>query len=160
MTKQEPKPQTVEPMEVEGIPEDDVQLMDTEEYTPDMFAGKISLIAGDPNDLTAATYQFTDEDHTLGNALRWVIAKDPKVEYVGYSIPHPSEPKMNFRIQTIGKDTREALDDGLTNLIDMCEHVSKAFQTEFKRGDFKVLPNERDEVNKKVAEMLAAKKKI
>ena len=27
----------------------------------------------------------------------------PDVELAGYSIPHPSEPKMNMRIQTDGK---------------------------------------------------------
>lgn len=62
------------------------------------------------------------EDHTLGNALRYVIMKkyvqhfgsvklrastltlqSPDVEFCGYSIPHPSDPKMNIRIQTYGK---------------------------------------------------------
>ena len=27
----------------------------------------------------------------------------PDVEFCGYSIPHPSETKMNLRIQTYGK---------------------------------------------------------
>jgi len=64
--------------------------------------------------LTAVTFQITDEDHTLGNALRYVITKkygelkyilicSPDVEFCGYSIPHPSEPKLNMRIQTYGR---------------------------------------------------------
>jgi DNA-directed RNA polymerase I and III subunit RPAC2 len=28
----------------------------------------------------------------------------PDVEFCGYSIPHPSEAKMNLRIQTYGKN--------------------------------------------------------
>ena len=99
---------------------------------------------------TAASFQFEDEDHTLGNTLRFMIMKkyavssspcdindssyipflpfvrlwastmeicrslkpkdrrliavanSPEVEFCGYSIPHPSEPKMNVRIQTYG----------------------------------------------------------
>ena len=68
---------------------------------------------------TAASFQFDGEDHTLGNALRYIIHKkcvivfctheekltnaSPDVEFCGYSIPHPSEAKMNLRIQTYGR---------------------------------------------------------
>jgi DNA-directed RNA polymerase I and III subunit RPAC2 len=72
---------------------------------------------------TAASFQIDGEDHTLGNALRYIIHKkyvlnqrdfcfmntvaniiySPDVEFCGYSIPHPSEAKMNLRIQTYGK---------------------------------------------------------
>lgn len=68
---------------------------------------------------TAASFEFEEEDHTLGNALRYMIMKkyidppqnnafaakcpcSPEVELCGYSIPHPSEAKMNLRIQTYG----------------------------------------------------------
>ena len=51
---------------------------------------------------TAASFAFEKEDHTLGNALRYLISKNPDVEFVGYSIPHPSEAFMNLRIQTWG----------------------------------------------------------
>lgn len=75
-------------------------------------------LPGHSEDLTAVTFQILDEDHTLGNALRYIIMKkyfppspidrwdfnfnSPGVEFCGYSIPHPSEPKMNLRIQTYG----------------------------------------------------------
>lgn len=32
------------------------------------------------------------------------IKRSPDVEFCGYSIPHPSEAKMNLRIQTWGRD--------------------------------------------------------
>lgn len=72
---------------------------------------------------TAASFEFIEEDHTLGNALRHIIMKkydhavpwlhadsnfvvaSPQVEFCGYSIPHPAEKKMNLRIQTYGKST-------------------------------------------------------
>lgn len=43
-----------------------------------------------------------DEDHTLGNALRHVLMQNAEVDFCGYSVPHPSEPKMNLRLQTTG----------------------------------------------------------
>ncbi|CAM9654106.1 unnamed protein product, partial [Phaeothamnion confervicola] len=48
----------------------------------------------------SATFIFGDEDHTLGNALRHVLMQRKETEFCGYSVPHPSEPKMNLRLQT------------------------------------------------------------
>ncbi|EEA18941.1 DNA-directed RNA polymerase I and III 14 KDA polypeptide [Talaromyces marneffei ATCC 18224] len=61
---------------------------------------RITILSGATD--TAASFQFKEEGHTLGNALRYVIMKNPKVEFCGYTIPHPSEAKMNLRIQTYG----------------------------------------------------------
>jgi DNA-directed RNA polymerases I and III subunit RPAC2 len=60
-------------------------------------------IQQEENDKHCATYVFNNEDHTLGNLLRTVLSGHPEVEFVGYSIPHPSEPKMNVRLQTLNK---------------------------------------------------------
>ncbi|KAI9746501.1 MAG: RNA polymerase subunit AC19 [Claussenomyces sp. TS43310] len=77
---------------------------------------------------TAASFEFTGEDHTLGNALRYIIMKNPDVEFCGYSIPHPSEPKMNIRIQTYENTTAvDALDKGLDDLMDLCDVVADKF---------------------------------
>lgn len=57
------------------------------------------------NDPRCATYVFNNEDHTLGNMLRVVLSGHSDVEFVGYSIPHPSESVMNLRLQTLTKDT-------------------------------------------------------
>ncbi|KAF3388071.1 DNA-directed RNA polymerases I and III subunit RPAC2 [Talaromyces pinophilus] len=97
---------------------------------------------------TAASFQFKEEGHTLGNALRYVIMKkysillpyaipmmkmmltsqSPKVEFCGYTIPHPSEAKMNIRIQTYNGTTPiEALEKGLNDLMDLCDVVSDKF---------------------------------
>lgn len=46
-----------------------------------------------------ATFIIKNEDHTLGNLLRYVITRYPDVEFCGYSMPHPSEAKMHLRIQ-------------------------------------------------------------
>jgi len=75
----------------------------------------------------AASFQFKEEDHTLGNALRYIIMKNPDVEFCGYSIPHPSEELMNIRIQTYQGTAVEALLKGLDDLIDLCDIVSEKF---------------------------------
>ncbi|KIW96844.1 uncharacterized protein Z519_02235 [Cladophialophora bantiana CBS 173.52] len=78
----------------------------------------------------AASFQVEREDHTLGNALRYFVNKNPDVEFCGYTIPHPSETKMNIRIQT-WEDTEttavDALRKGLLDMIDACEVISKKF---------------------------------
>ncbi|MCJ1412616.1 RNA polymerase subunit AC19 [Ptychographa xylographoides] len=77
---------------------------------------------------TAASFEFEGEDHTLGNALRYMIMKNPDVEFCGYSIPHPSEAKMNVRIQTYeGTTVYDALEKGFDDLADLCDVVTEKF---------------------------------
>ncbi|KAL2898820.1 DNA-directed RNA polymerases I and III subunit RPAC2 [Bienertia sinuspersici] len=76
---------------------------------------------------SASTFSITEEDHTLANSLRLVLNKDPRVSFCGYSIPHPSEPLVNIRVQTTGDPAGEVLKDGCQNLISICEHVRKNF---------------------------------
>ncbi|THY30963.1 hypothetical protein D6D01_03049 [Aureobasidium pullulans] len=77
---------------------------------------------------TAASFEFTKEDHTLGNALRYIIMKNPDVEFCGYSIPHPSEAKMNLRIQTWDEvNVYDVLEKGLNDLMDLCDVVVDKF---------------------------------
>ncbi|KAF8538212.1 DNA-directed RNA polymerase [Trichophaea hybrida] len=79
-----------------------------------------------------ASFQIEDEDHTLGNALRYMIMKNPMVELCGYSIPHPSENHMNMRIQIYPEFEDEcrpvdALMKGLDDLNGLCEVVHEKF---------------------------------
>jgi len=84
---------------------------------------------------TAASFEFKNEDHTLGNALRFIIMKNPDVEFCGYSIPHPSEAVMNIRIQTYENTTAiQALEKGFDDLIDLCDIVDDKFKR--ARQDF------------------------
>ncbi|KUI64992.1 DNA-directed RNA polymerases I and III subunit RPAC2 [Cytospora mali] len=77
---------------------------------------------------TAASFEFRDEGHTLGNALRYIIMKNPEVEFCAYAIPHPSEAKMNMRIQTYdGTTAIDALKKGLKDLQDLCDVVAEKF---------------------------------
>ncbi|KAF2219752.1 DNA-directed RNA polymerase [Elsinoe ampelina] len=77
---------------------------------------------------TAASFEFEKEDHTLGNALRYIIMKNPNVEFCGYSIPHPSEERMNLRIQTWDDvSVYDVLEQGLQDLADLCDVVIEKF---------------------------------
>jgi len=59
----------------------------------------------DGGDETCATVIFEHEDHTLGNLLRYMLMRDPRVEFCGYSVPHPSENFVHVRIQTLKSTT-------------------------------------------------------
>ncbi|PNY24792.1 DNA-directed RNA polymerases I and III subunit RPAC2 [Tolypocladium capitatum] len=67
-----------------------------------------------------------------------LIDRSPDVEFCAYAIPHPSEPKMNIRIQTYeehrGPLTRktegtavDALKKGLVDLQEVCDVVAYEF---------------------------------
>ena len=51
-----------------------------------------------------------------------------QVEYCGYSVPHPSEEKINLRIQTSSKPAVEVLKTGLVNLQKVSLHALDTFQ--------------------------------
>ena len=80
------------------------------------------------------SFIIRDEDHTLGNSLRYVIMKNPAVDFCGYTIPHPSESKINFRIQSkVNADGTAvpAIDifrKGLEDLKQMCSIVLEKYQ--------------------------------
>lgn len=55
--------------------------------------GKITLLPGHDAALTAVTFCIRDEDHTLGNALRYMLMKeyvDPGPEDYTHCVPRPA----------------------------------------------------------------------
>ncbi|KAF5866212.1 RNA polymerase subunit AC19 [Aspergillus alliaceus] len=97
-----------------------------QEDAPEMEEKRILVLPGATE--TAASFQFEGEGHTLGNALRYAIMKNPQVEFCGYTIPHPSETKMNLRIQTYDTTNAvEALEKGLNTVMDLCDVVTDKF---------------------------------
>ena len=78
----------------------------------------------------AATFCIGNEDHTLANALRHVLMNSADtVEFAGYSVPHPSEPVVQIRVQTIRQEhearklAAEALSEACHTLEAQCQHV-------------------------------------
>ncbi|TYG52747.1 hypothetical protein ES288_D09G053600v1, partial [Gossypium darwinii] len=88
---------------------------------------KETMEHGSFTDNSAATFSLTDEDHTIANAVRFTLNQDPRVTFCGYSIPHPSEARVNIRVQTTGDLAREVLKDACQNLMLMCRHVRCTF---------------------------------
>ncbi|XP_034638322.1 DNA-directed RNA polymerases I and III subunit RPAC2-like isoform X1 [Trachemys scripta elegans] len=91
-------------------------------------------VQADGTDGNCVTFVLHDEDHTFGNSLRYMIMKNSEVEFCGYSITHPSESKINFRIQTRegGILAIEPFRRGLTELVDVCQHVLSKFEASVK----------------------------
>uniref|UniRef100_A0A5B7CBM9 DNA-directed RNA polymerases I and III subunit RPAC2 n=1 Tax=Davidia involucrata TaxID=16924 RepID=A0A5B7CBM9_DAVIN len=82
---------------------------------------------GSSQDQSASTFSLTDEDHTLANSLRFTLNQDPRVTFCGYSIPHPSDARVNIRVQTTGDPASEVLKDSCQDLMLMCQHVRSTF---------------------------------
>ncbi|XP_074560835.1 uncharacterized protein LOC141817039 [Curcuma longa] len=83
---------------------------------------------GSLSDLSSSTFSLLDEDHTLANSIRFTLNQDPRVVFCGYSIPHPSDNKVNIRVQTTGDPAKDVLKDALENLTQMCQHVRSTFR--------------------------------
>lgn len=89
---------------------------------------KVELHAAQSN---GATFVIRNEDHTLGNVLTYVLSK--KGHDTGYSVPHPSEAKINLRVQSSGMSPTEALHEALKETIDICTHVMSTFESAFNQ---------------------------
>ncbi|KAH9478378.1 DNA-directed RNA polymerases I and III subunit RPAC2 [Psilocybe cubensis] len=97
---------------------------------------KIKLLKSSA-DLSAATYQIHDESHTIGNSLRWMLMKNPKVEFCGYSVPHPSENVINVRIQMYDNASSiDALISALEELDKVCEAVEDGYLASLREDKF------------------------
>ncbi|KAF6812178.1 DNA-directed RNA polymerase i and iii 14 kda polypeptide [Colletotrichum sojae] len=111
--------------EEENAEEEEEQAPPPEEDDEEEEPQRVKILPGSTD--TAASFEFIDEGHTLGNALRFIIMKNPDVEFCAYSIPHPSEPKMNIRIQTWDGTAVAALQKGLKDLQALSDVVAEEF---------------------------------
>ncbi|CAH0668851.1 unnamed protein product [Spodoptera exigua] len=94
---------------------------------------KVTELQGDEDSgPTCRTYVFQNESHTLGNALKCIINRYEDVDFCGYTVPHPAENKMHFRIQAKETPALEILKRGLTDLEKVCEHTIDLFEKEVK----------------------------
>lgn len=74
--------------------------------------------------LSSRTFCLGDEDHTLGNTLRHVLINDKEVQFAGYSVPHPSEPVVQIRVQASPeKDAVDRLQTACHTLSEQCQIV-------------------------------------
>jgi DNA-directed RNA polymerase I and III subunit RPAC2 len=93
----------------------------------------MSRLGDDFDSEYSRTFVLNHEDHTLANSLRYMIMKNPNVLFCGYTQPHPSEFKINFKIQTNKQQTAlEVLEKGLIDLSQVCSHVTDVFENSLK----------------------------
>jgi DNA-directed RNA polymerase I and III subunit RPAC2 len=60
-------------------------------------------------------FTFYNEDHTLGNILKYTINSNPFVDYVGYNVPYPTENIMHLKICSSNNEQSNHLMLGLKN---------------------------------------------
>eukprot|EP01038_Epipyxis_sp_PR26KG_P010994 gene10994-14768_t len=78
----------------------------------------------------SSTFIFGNEDHTLGNVLRYILVNRPETEFCGYSVPHPYEPKMNVRLQCheeTASPSLEVLKNGFRDLEEIANIMDDKF---------------------------------
>lgn len=69
------------------------------------------------------------EDHTFGNTIRYILATQHSTDFVGYSIPHPSEHVIHLRLQTKPTSTvRAAMSGACTVLEELCDVMMERFE--------------------------------
>lgn len=52
------------------------------------------------------------------------------MQFCGYTVPHPAESKMHFRIQMNKGHAIDALKRGLEDLVKICDHTLEKFDEE------------------------------
>ncbi|XP_006832104.1 PREDICTED: DNA-directed RNA polymerases I and III subunit RPAC2 [Chrysochloris asiatica] len=93
----------------------------------------LGMVQAAGTDRHCVTFVLHEEDHTLGNALRYMIMKNPDVEFCGYTTTHPLENKINLRIQTRGGLAAvEPFQRGLNELMNVCQHALDKFEASIK----------------------------
>ena len=111
--------------------------MDGKEKIEIVDQDKLKIINDKEDGDYNCTYSFLNEDHTLGNILRYILMKDPNTSFCGYSIPHPSEDLMNLRLQTRNEDTNKIMGRAMDRVIEISDILSKKFQKALNDFDSK-----------------------
>ena len=113
----------------------DADMVNTQQVNEDhqvQNQSKLSVKRVPEDDIKNATYQFIDEDHTLGNLLRNQIVKNKHVEFCAYSVPHPSEQICNVRVQLTETDndvdTNKVVLGSLKRISKMCDTLTEKFE--------------------------------
>ena len=104
------------------------------EFIEGDLAPKVQKFGSD--DDCNATFRIKGEDHTLGNALRWIISTSNrnKVELSAYTIPHPHSDAMNLRIQTKNNyEATQILIDSSKQLQNLCDYVDTVYRESIQK---------------------------
>eukprot|EP01017_Pseudomicrothorax_dubius_P023311 TRINITY_DN2496_c0_g1_i3.p1 TRINITY_DN2496_c0_g1~~TRINITY_DN2496_c0_g1_i3.p1 ORF type:complete len:146 (+),score=53.69 TRINITY_DN2496_c0_g1_i3:128-565(+) len=120
----------------EEIAESESQISDQQEKIQTENQGRKVTVQMNKQDPSCATYSFIEEDHTLGNSLRYLLMANTNTSFCGYTIPHPSESVMNLRLQTNGAKANDVIKGSLKDLATLCDILSENYERaleEFKQ---------------------------
>ena len=91
----------------------------------------------DEGNSSSGSLLFTNETHTMGNAIRQTILQDPTVSFCGYTVPHPAENKMALRIQA--EDEQQIVDlvkEGINNVKQWSLNTKSAFEEAWNASEW------------------------
>ncbi|KAK4536672.1 hypothetical protein CDCA_CDCA09G2697 [Cyanidium caldarium] len=92
-------------------------------------------------DACQVTLTLENEGHTLGNVLRYMIARDPRVEHAGYSVPHPSENRVKVNVITRpGTRALDVVQSALANVALLCDELSGRYEAAASGGTSSTCP--------------------
>ncbi|EDQ88060.1 uncharacterized protein MONBRDRAFT_32960 [Monosiga brevicollis MX1] len=85
----------------------------------------------------AGTFRMNREDHTVGNLLASQLAKDPRVLFAGYKVPHPLEHYILLRVHTTAQySPKEALKQALHDVIYDVAHLQSSLREQLPSEEF------------------------
>lgn len=111
-------------------------------------------ILNNENHGRCVTFELLDEDHTLGNALRHMILKNPDVKFCGYALPHPNERKINFQLQVYKGQSLDAFEKGLKDLLNLNKVIREKIQQASKEFGSVELINSEDEDEERINDLM------
>ncbi len=65
------------------------------------------------------------------------IFRSKDTSFCGYSAPHPTEDRINIRLQTSGKPAHAVMKEGINTLISATDAMSDAFEAALQEHDSK-----------------------
>ena len=88
----------------------------------------------DTKQQNASTILIQNQDHTLGNVVRYQLLRDARVRFAGYKKPHPLEEKIEVKVYTDGTvKPEEAVRDSCTKLNDELDKLATEFRSELHK---------------------------
>ncbi|MES1918815.1 RNA polymerase subunit AC19 [Bonamia ostreae] len=84
------------------------------------------------DDGLCGTFYFVDEGHTIGNILKYLLAKRKDVAFSGYNVPHPNNNLMTVRVEAKkGHCPVQILKETFKTLIKLCSVLETKFKNAF-----------------------------
>ncbi|KAJ8871213.1 hypothetical protein PR048_027519 [Dryococelus australis] len=74
------------------------------------------------------TTKLQNADFIVVETVFGVVLDSPEVVLCGYTVPHPSQTDMHFRIQSTGPRAVDILRRGIEDLEKLCDHTLATFQ--------------------------------